>query len=151
MFVVGAIVDGQNSFVVEVELRRDLLRPVGDKIVLGHVGLTEHCVLLLEAEGHVVIHLAFFALGAPVKEVGHDLGDLPGVYMVVKREGADLEADSLHTSDTVADICLEEILHLRIGHHGVVAEQVDEDLNFDIELVTSLDPAWVRSIDRNAI
>ena len=106
---------------------------------------------MLEAEGHVVIHLAFVALGAPVKKVRYDLGDLPGVHMVVKREGADPEADRVHSSDTIRDISLKSSLHLGIGHHRVVAEQVNENLNFDIELVTTLDPAWVSSKDRNTI
>ena len=122
MDVVVAIVDSQDGFVDEAELIADLLRPVGDEIVLGHVGLAEHCVLLLEAEGHVVIHLAFVALGASVEEVGHDLGDLPGVHMVVKREGADPEADSVHSSDTIGNLCLKSSLNLGIGHHRIVAE-----------------------------
>ena len=151
MNVVSAIIDSLDILFVEAEIFTDLFGPEGDEVVLGHVVQQTNFILPIEAVMHVFIHVTFVALCTQVKEVGHDLGNLPAVIMVVKREGADLEADSLHTSNTIDDFRLKSILHLRIGHHGIVAEQIDEDLNFDIELVTTLDPAWVCSIDRDTV
>ena len=40
MDVVAAIVDSQDGFLVEAELVTDLFGPVGDEVVLGHIGLS---------------------------------------------------------------------------------------------------------------
>ena len=141
-----AFVDPVKIGLVHAELNGNLMDPVSDKFSLGEMILTQDSGLHVEGVVLVLVAVAVATNIAQGHEEGNHLGDLVRVLVEGKRVRSRGDSDVV-SNGSIEPLSGENCLPDRVEGLAVTAEVVLKELNLDVSLATTQDPAGVGSED----